>query len=160
MGERAGGSLSSRWRWVVLLLALVFLMLGGVTAAGSVLDGTAVVSGVLVGAAGMALGVVGIWRGLLLGVTWSSEGVEVRGLQGTDRRSWAEVEAVGVRLTPHDLLVFVKHADVVLVLASGEEEWLSPLATYTLSEAVPRRVETKAALLREALARHHAQSRN
>ncbi|GLY50956.1 hypothetical protein [Lentzea sp. NBRC 102530] len=152
-GLDASGRLSSRWRWVVLLLAFTFLLIGLGNVVGSVvLDrGGSAVFGVLVGLFVAALGLFGLWRGAFLGVRWSPDGIEVRKLDGTTRHAWVDVEAVDVRVRRHDLLHVVRHVDVVLVLASGDEDWIAGLATYTFGADAPRRVEATAATLREAL---------
>jgi hypothetical protein len=146
----------SPWRFVLLLVALAFLLVGIVTVVGSVIDGGAVVSGVVAGSAGLALGAIGVWRSLVAGVKYSPAGIEVRKLERTSRFSWSDVEAVETRLTPGDFLIFLRQADVVLLLKSGEEEWLTPLAVYTFSSVVPKKVEAKADALRSALDLHLA----
>jgi hypothetical protein len=67
------------------------------------------------------------------------------------------VAGVDTRVTPGDVLVFLRQADVVLLLASGEELWLTPLAVYSLSSTPSRRVEARADALRTALELHRGE---
>lgn len=144
----------SPWRPVLLLLALGMLLAAVATIAAPIVDGGSVVSGVVFGVPPLVLSVFGAWRSLITGVRYSPAGIEVRKLEHTSRFSWCDVAAVETRLTPGDVLVFLGQADIVLLLSSGEEEWLSPLAVYTFSSAVPKRVESKADALRAALDLH------
>jgi hypothetical protein len=144
----------SPWRFFLLLIALAFLLVGFVTIAGAIADGEAVFSGVVVGTVGLALGGFGACRSLIMGVRYSPDGIEVRQLERTRRIPWGDVEAVDTRFTPGDILVFLGQADIVLLLTSGDEEWLSPLAVYSFRSTVPKRVEAKADALRAALDLH------
>lgn len=148
--------LRSPWRFVLLLLALGLLLPGIATIAAPIVDGGSVVSGLVFGVPPLVLSVFGVWRSLIAGVKYGPDWLEVRKLERTSRFSWSDVEAVETRLTPGDVLVFLQQADIVLLLKSGEEEWLTPLAVYCFSSTVPKRVEAKAAALRAALELHRA----
>ncbi|RAS65109.1 hypothetical protein C8D87_105604 [Lentzea atacamensis] len=146
--------MSSPWRFVLLLLALVFMLVGFVMIAGAIADREAVVSSVVTGTPALVLGGFGACRSLIMGVRYSPDGIELRRLECTRHFSWGDVEAVDTRLTPGDILVFLGQADIVLLLKSGDEEWLSPLAVYSFRSIVPKRVEAKADALRAALDLH------
>lgn len=139
----------------MLPIALVFLLIGIATIVNAATDEVgALVFGLAVGIFGAALGRYGVWRSLIAGVKYSPDGIEVRNLERTRRISWDDVEAVEVRRTHGDILVFLRQADIVLVLKSGEEDWLSSLAVYSFSSSVPKRTQAKADALRAALDLH------
>jgi hypothetical protein len=145
----------------MLPIALVFLLIGIVTIVNAATDGVgAAIFGFVVGAVGVTVGGYGVWRSLIAGVKYSPDGIEVRNLERTRRISWSDVEAVEVRRTRGDILVFLRQADIVLVLKSGEEDWLSSLAVYNFSSSVPKRTQAKADALRAALELHRREHIN
>ncbi|WP_157984834.1 PH domain-containing protein [Lentzea terrae] len=139
----------------MLPIALVFLLIGIATIVNAATDEVgALIFGLAAGIFGTILGGYGAWRSLIAGVKYSPDGIEVRNLERTRRISWDDVDAVEVRHTHGDILVFLRQADIVLVLKSGEEDWLSSLAVYNFSSSVPKRTQAKADALRAALDLH------
>lgn len=151
----------SPWRYVLLLLSLAFVLIGVVTITSARTDDIGVlVFSLVVGIFTTTLGGYTGWRSLVAGVKYSPDGIEVRNLERTRHISWCDVEAVEVRRTHGDILVFVKQADIVLVLKSGKEDWISSLAVYNFSSSVPKRTQAKVDALQAALDLHRREHIN
>ncbi|GAB2857345.1 hypothetical protein GCM10027200_67100 [Lentzea nigeriaca] len=145
----------------MLLLSLGFVLVGVVTITNARTDDVGVlIFGLVVGVFATALGGYGAWRSVIAGVKYSPDGIEVCNLERTRRISWDDVEVIEVRCTHGDILVFVRQADIVLVLKSGEEDWLTSLAVYNLSSSVPKRTQAKADALQAALDLHRREHVN
>lgn len=126
-------SLRSLWSPVVVLVGLGFALLGVAMMTVPPDPGETrptVISGLVIGALCILLGLPFIWGGVRMGVFRDGEGVEVREVfHGGQSYRPEEIMGFSTREQEHHSMPLVL-IQPVIVLANGSEVWITSLATY------------------------------
>ena len=140
-------SVRSLWSPVVVLVGLLFSLVGvamvtmppdpGET-------GPTVISGLVLGAFCILLGLPFIWGGARMGVFRAGDGVQVRVIfHGGQSYRPEEITGFSMREQEHHSVPLMV-IQPVIVLANGSEVWITSLATYRVIPGARRQVHAAA----------------
>jgi hypothetical protein len=140
-------SLRSLWSPVVVLVGLGFSLLGVAMVTVPPDPGETrptVISGLVIGAFCILLGLPFIWGGARMGVFRDGDGVRVREiLHGGHVYRSEEIAGFSMREEEHHTVPFMV-IQPVIVLANGSEVWITSLATYRVIPGARRQVHAAA----------------
>jgi hypothetical protein len=132
---------------VIVLVGLVFSLLGAAMVTVPPDPGETrptVISGLVIGAFCILLGLLFIWGGARMGVFRDGDGVQVREIfHGAQAYRPEEIIGFSMREKEHHLVPLMV-IQPVIVLANGSEVWITSLAAYRVIPGARRQVQAAA----------------